>query len=298
MADKKISQLSSASALTGAEPLAIVQDGVTKKTTVQDVAKLALLFPNGIKLIGESRQLQASDAGCILMLFENAVVTAPSVNPFSEGDYIGFMISAESVGSGFNLVFGAPLMKSYINPDANQQSELVIFNYQKLTITEEEETINIDYPVCINSRIIFVGDELITLDKYNSEKEQTIILGTVTYQDVNAADAITDIFFDLNQIPTGYYPEVIYQTTEIFYVGGVFADINSAGVQSAATGVNTNAYLDTAANTLSNVTLADYANVTQDYNDLQFRISFNDVNTKNLTAGKIVIKALIKKFPI
>ncbi len=49
MADKKISQLSSASALTGAEPLAIVQDGVTKKTTVQDVADLSVLFPSGLK---------------------------------------------------------------------------------------------------------------------------------------------------------------------------------------------------------------------------------------------------------
>lgn len=280
-------------------PTSPARGNVVRDEMFKIVDYASTLFPNGVKFIEASRQLNASDAGCILILTNNATVTAPNTNPFSEGDYIGFIIGADSNDSGFNLINGAPLMKSYINPDANQQSELVIFNYQKISYTnEDEELVTVDYPICVNSRIIFVGDELITLDKYNSEKEQTIILGTVTYQDVNAADAITDIFFDLNQIPRGYYPEVIYQTTEIFYVGGVFADINSAGVQSAATGVNTNAYLDTAANTLSNVTLADYANVTQDYNDLQFRISFNDVNTKNLTAGKIVIKALIKKFPI
>lgn len=41
MADKKISQLSSAGPLTGTEPLPIVQGGVTVKTTVQDIANLA-----------------------------------------------------------------------------------------------------------------------------------------------------------------------------------------------------------------------------------------------------------------
>ena len=40
MADTKISLLTSAGALAGTEPLPIVQGGVTKKTTVQDVANL------------------------------------------------------------------------------------------------------------------------------------------------------------------------------------------------------------------------------------------------------------------
>jgi hypothetical protein len=40
MADEKISALTSAGALAGTEPLPIVQGGVTKKTTVQDVANL------------------------------------------------------------------------------------------------------------------------------------------------------------------------------------------------------------------------------------------------------------------
>lgn len=41
MADKKISALSSAGALSGTEPVPIVQGGVTVKTTVQDIADLA-----------------------------------------------------------------------------------------------------------------------------------------------------------------------------------------------------------------------------------------------------------------
>lgn len=45
MADEKISALPSAGALAGTEPLPIVQGGVTKKTTVQDVANLVTI-PN------------------------------------------------------------------------------------------------------------------------------------------------------------------------------------------------------------------------------------------------------------
>jgi hypothetical protein len=41
MADKKISGLTSAGALSGTEPVPIVQGGVTVKTTVQDIADLA-----------------------------------------------------------------------------------------------------------------------------------------------------------------------------------------------------------------------------------------------------------------
>jgi hypothetical protein len=41
MADKKISGLTSAGALSGTEPVPIVQSGVTVKTTVQDIADLA-----------------------------------------------------------------------------------------------------------------------------------------------------------------------------------------------------------------------------------------------------------------
>lgn len=41
MADEKISALPAAGALTGAEPVPIVQGGVTKKTTTQDIADLA-----------------------------------------------------------------------------------------------------------------------------------------------------------------------------------------------------------------------------------------------------------------
>jgi hypothetical protein len=72
MADKKISQLTAAAALTGSEPIPTVQGGVTVQTTAQAIADLAAggssLLPNGIKIITESRELQADDAGWILLL--------------------------------------------------------------------------------------------------------------------------------------------------------------------------------------------------------------------------------------
>lgn len=104
MADKKISQLSSASALTGAEPLAIVQDGVTKKTTVQDVANLSLLFPNGFKSVPSSRDFNASDVGCILIIETiNIALTMPEVSPFTDGQYFAILNIAD--GSNFNTEF-------------------------------------------------------------------------------------------------------------------------------------------------------------------------------------------------
>lgn len=123
-------------------------------------------------------------------------------------------------------------------------------------------------------------------------KEQVVTLGVVTFEDVNAAAADSEIFINLNSIPAGFYPEKIFQKTEIFD-----ADISNAGVQSNATGVNSNAYIDVAASTVTTVSLSDDANATQDYNDLQFRITFNTVNPQNLTTGSIIIKALIREFP-
>lgn len=104
MADKKISQLSSASALTGAEPLAIVQDGVTKKTTVQDVANLSLLYPNGFKEVDSSRFLDSTDAGYVIVITTDSIsLLMPEVSPFSDNQ--SFAIFTMADGVNFNTEF-------------------------------------------------------------------------------------------------------------------------------------------------------------------------------------------------
>lgn len=132
-----------------------------------------------------------------------------------------------------------------------------------------------------------------TQKKYVDEIAGKIFeLGTITFEDVNGAAADNEIFFNLNTIPTGYYPEKIFQITEIFD-----ADISNAGVQSNATGVNTNAYLDVNKKTITYITFADDFDIAN-FNDLQFRITFDTNNPQNLTTGSIIIKALILKYPI
>ncbi len=94
MADKKISQLTAAAALTGSEPIPTVQGGVTVQTTAQDIADLAAggssFIPNGIKVITESRELESDDAGYFLFLNNSnpavpVVITIPEESPVQVG---------------------------------------------------------------------------------------------------------------------------------------------------------------------------------------------------------------------
>jgi len=133
MADKKISQLSSASALTGAEPLAIVQDGVTKKTTVQDVANLSTLFPNGFKSVPSSRDFDASDVGYILTVQAiNIALTMPSVAPFTDGQYFAILNIAD--GANFNTEFEDDAV-FMLGGNGNSETVVLVFSDTQLVPT-------------------------------------------------------------------------------------------------------------------------------------------------------------------
>lgn len=134
MADKKISQLSSASALTGAEPLAIVQDGVTKKTTVQDVADLALLFPNGFKEVTTSRDFQADDVGYVLLVTAQDVsLTMPEVTPFTEKQTFAIFSGAE--GITFNSEFEDDLIYTLGGATATELIHIIYIDGTLLPFT-------------------------------------------------------------------------------------------------------------------------------------------------------------------
>ncbi len=157
MADKKISQLSSASALTGAEPLAIVQDGVTKKTTVQDVADLSVLFPNGLKEVPTSRDFEASDVGYILAVTaQDVALTFPEISPFSEGQIFGVLSTNEGCTIELKYLDEAPLNTL----GATTNSECLIFK-------------NIDSELfLLNCGIIYDADDstLKTANRYFYDK--------------------------------------------------------------------------------------------------------------------------------
>lgn len=90
---KKISQLTSAGALTGTEPVAIVQGGATKKTTVQDIADLN---PGG------SQDLQSVlDQGGAALLTGDVTVTDDQTHTVAFGTNTGtaignFLVAAEN----------------------------------------------------------------------------------------------------------------------------------------------------------------------------------------------------------
>lgn len=53
------------------------------------------LFPNGVKLVMSSRAFQADDKDYVLLCpVPGTIITMPTTNPFSEGDYIGVVMSS------------------------------------------------------------------------------------------------------------------------------------------------------------------------------------------------------------
>lgn len=67
MADKKISQLTAAAALTGTETLPIVQAGSTVKTTTQDIANLAAAPPLPFTLLSNSIAISGGSVASIVL---------------------------------------------------------------------------------------------------------------------------------------------------------------------------------------------------------------------------------------
>lgn len=83
MADKKISQLTAATALDGTEALPVVQGGTTKKATVASVLTGQIVTESGT-----SRTLSAADNGKVIYCTSSSAVT---------------ITTAAGLGAGFNV---------------------------------------------------------------------------------------------------------------------------------------------------------------------------------------------------
>jgi hypothetical protein len=105
MADKKISQLTAATALDGTEPLPLVQSGVTKKATVSQV-----LTGQIIAETGTSRTLAAGDNGKIIYCTSGSAVTITCAT----GLGVGFNATIIQGGAGkVTLAAGTATLNSY-----------------------------------------------------------------------------------------------------------------------------------------------------------------------------------------
>lgn len=90
MANKKISDLSSSAALTGAEVAPIVQSSTTVKTTLQEIKDLAatkyvIASSAVIEDTTTSRTLSASDNGKVIYFTNSAPITVTTAGGLSVG---------------------------------------------------------------------------------------------------------------------------------------------------------------------------------------------------------------------
>ena len=133
-------ELNPATSLTGEEKVKILQDGKTLLTTTQDIAALAggggsSFIPNGVKIITESRELQADDAGYfIFLLGANPVsLTIPSPSPLQAGE--SFIVGSLADGENHTFVDGG-------NEILLARGERVLFT---TTVSEEAGNPNISW---------------------------------------------------------------------------------------------------------------------------------------------------------
>ena len=183
MSDKKISELSSAAALTGSEPIPTVQGGVTVRTTAQDIANLAggggtSFIPNGFKFITESRDLQADDAGYALLLDgENPVsLTIPYPSPLQVGESFIVCCIEESTDKAFVFYNDEVLLAP---------SETVLFT-TIVSLDDENDTESF----CVSTFPVYGegGHPNKTalrylMDKVGNTGTATLVAGTVTVAD-------------------------------------------------------------------------------------------------------------------
>lgn len=137
------------------------------------------LFPNGVKLVMSSRAFQADDKDYVLLCpVPGTIITMPTTNPFSEGDYIGVVMSSpdsyfETYNNGSG---GTDKMYPYTaNPtgttlEQQSSSEVVILralNQGTLWIL----------PLCgaVKESVDINGSNFKTLARYNYDESQNAI---------------------------------------------------------------------------------------------------------------------------
>lgn len=259
------------------------------------------LFPNGVKLVLSSRDFQADDKDYILYCaVPNIVLSMPETNPFSEGDYVGVVMSdTSSYFETYNNGSGGtdkiyPFTANPNGTDLQQQSS------SEVTILRATNTGTIKLvPLCgtVKYSNDINGSNFKTLSRYNydkSEETKIIDLGTVTFNDVNALPAETTVYASLSAIPSGYYPEMFYILGNEAFNGGVLlSELNSPS------SLYTNIIKWMPGNDRKTVVKVDIDQETSAINGFNSQLGFTflDVNPQNLTTGSVTVKALIRKYP-
>ena len=172
----------------GSQTLSISNDilSISNGNSIVLPTGASTLFPNGVKLVLSSRDFQADDKDFVLYCpVPGTIITMPTTNPFSEGDYIGVVMSSpdsyfETYNNGSG---GTDKMYPYTaNPsgtplEQQSSSEVVILralNQGTLWIL----------PLCgaVKYSVDISGSNFKTLARYNYDESQNAIplSGTVS----------------------------------------------------------------------------------------------------------------------
>ena len=222
MADTKISLLTSAGALAGTEPLPIVQGGVTKKTTVQDVANLKV----AVATVTAGTNISVTGTS-----------TAPIINSLSDR-YSTSSITSNAVSNGAKT----------FTVDAN----LAYIPLQEVLIVHNPSN-------HMHARVTSYSGTTLVVDVKTNTGSGTFASWVINLDGV-PVDAITGVgtaneiaYFTGGQViaslPVATYPSL----TELSYVKNVSSDIqaqlnaiekpiSSVGNGTAVTGVIVNTY--------------------------------------------------------
>jgi len=154
------------------------------------------LFPNGVKLVLSSRDFQADDKDFVLYCpVPSTIITMPTTNPFSEGDYIGVVMSSpDSYFETYNNGSGGtdkmyPFTANPTGTTLEQQSS------NEVTILRATNTGSVKLlPLCgaVKTSNDINGSNFKTLNRYNYDKSQIIPTTTADISDSTDRRYVTD----------------------------------------------------------------------------------------------------------
>jgi hypothetical protein len=190
MANKKISQLTAASALTGTEPLPIVQGGVTVKSTVNDVASVVgspIFQPDVIYYAGTT-------AGGIAISMTDYAPTVLWSRQILAPNLVTIYGSIYMNGNGG---YGDPILNTISMPLLNSVGSLTVSSDYGVLIEYFPflETINLGSLTTINSNNspLYISNCPV-LTTLNIENLQTV--NVVNYIEISNNDVLTSINID------------------------------------------------------------------------------------------------------
>jgi len=192
------------------------------------------LFPNGVKLVLSSRDFQADDKDFVLYCpVPSTTITMPTTNPFSEGDYVGVVMSSpdsyfetynDGVG-GTDKIYPYTQNPSGTTLEQQSSSEVVI-----LRATNTGSVKLLPLSGAVKESVDINGSNFKTLARHNYDKSQNAIplSGTVSGSPVTGNIEVNNGFsLYSNGVDSGSYSG--YNLDDIAAIINVFDNYSGNG---------------------------------------------------------------------